>query len=62
MMASVAAACQKARVACDVSLEAHMACGLGACLGCAVHGADGRYLHVCKNGPVMNAEEVAWNR
>jgi dihydroorotate dehydrogenase electron transfer subunit len=62
MMASVAAACRKARVACDVSLEARMACGLGACLGCAVHGADGRYLHVCKNGPVMNALEVAWNR
>jgi dihydroorotate dehydrogenase electron transfer subunit len=62
MMAAVAGACREARVACEVSLEAHMACGLGACLGCAVPGADGRYLHVCKNGPVMNAEEVAWQR
>jgi 2-polyprenylphenol hydroxylase and related flavodoxin oxidoreductases len=62
MMAAVAQACQNARVACEVSLEAHMACGLGACLGCAVHGADGSYLHVCSNGPVVNALEVAWNR
>lgn len=62
MLAAVAAACRSARVPCEVSLEAHMACGLGACLGCTVPGADGRYLHVCKNGPVMAAEEVAWNR
>jgi dihydroorotate dehydrogenase electron transfer subunit len=39
-----------------------MACGLGACLGCTVHGADGTYRHVCKHGPVMAAEEVAWTR
>ena len=62
MLASVAEMCRNASVACMVSLEAHMACGLGACLGCAVHGADGRYLHVCKDGPVMDAGEVAWNR
>jgi len=62
MLAAVADACRVAGVACEVSLEAHMACGLGACLGCAVHGADGRYLHVCTNGPVMNAGEVAWQR
>ena len=27
-----------------------------------VHGADGAYRHVCKHGPVMAAEEVAWTR
>ncbi|MCL2789519.1 MAG: dihydroorotate dehydrogenase electron transfer subunit [Desulfobulbus sp.] len=62
MMASVAEMCRAVRIPCEVSLEAHMACGLGACLGCTVHGANGRYLHVCKDGPVMAAEEVAWNR
>ncbi|MDR2549488.1 MAG: dihydroorotate dehydrogenase electron transfer subunit [Desulfobulbus sp.] len=62
MMAAVAQTCRDAKVACEVSLEAHMACGLGACLGCTVHGDGGRYLHVCKNGPVVNAEEVAWQR
>jgi dihydroorotate dehydrogenase electron transfer subunit len=62
MMATVAGLCRQAGIPCEVSLEANMACGLGACLGCAVLGADNRYLHVCKDGPVMNAETVAWNR
>lgn len=43
---------------CYLSLEANMACGLGACLGCAVPGRDTEYLHVCKDGPVFDAEEV----
>ena len=60
MMAAVAKLCAAAEVACEVSLEAHMACGLGACLGCAVEGADGRYKHVCKHGPVFKAEEASW--
>lgn len=62
MMATVARLCQAGAVACETSLEAHMACGLGACLGCAVVSADGQYRHVCKHGPVFKAEEVAWNR
>lgn len=62
MMAATAALCKAAGIACEVSLEAHMACGLGACLGCTVHAADGGYRHVCKHGPVMSAEEVAWIR
>jgi len=46
---------------CQVSLEAMMACGLAACLGCAVQNADGSgYVHVCKDGPVFAADEVAW--
>ena len=51
-----------AEVGCQVSLETHMACGLGACLGCAVTGVDGGYLHVCRQGPVFDAGEVAWTR
>lgn len=43
---------------CLLSLEAEMACGLGACLGCAVEARDRAYLHVCKDGPVFEAEEV----
>lgn len=62
MMAAVATLCKNAGIPCEVSLESRMACGLGACLGCTVHGADGHYLHVCKHGPVLPAEEVAWIR
>jgi dihydroorotate dehydrogenase electron transfer subunit len=61
MMAAVARFCGD-RIACEVSLETHMACGLGACLGCAipVPGRSDAYWHVCKHGPVFDAAEVVW--
>lgn len=45
-------------VPCQVSLEKRMACGLGACLSCAVDTKDGQRKKVCKDGPVFWAEEV----
>lgn len=48
-------------VPCEVSLEQRMACGVGACVGCAVNiNRSGRdfVLRVCKDGPVFKAEEV----
>ncbi len=60
MMRTIVSQCQQAEVGCQVSLEAHMACGLGACLGCTVRGAEGNYVHVCKQGPVFYGGEVAW--
>lgn len=48
-------------VPCQVSLEERMACGVGACLGCAVRMADGTMKHVCKDGPVFDAREVDWD-
>ncbi len=46
---------------CQVSIEAMMACGIGACLGCAVEKANDpdNYWHVCKDGPVFDADQVA---
>ena len=41
-----------------LSLEARMACGLGMCLGCVVPRAEGGFLHVCTEGPVVSGEEV----
>jgi dihydroorotate dehydrogenase electron transfer subunit len=61
MMSKVANKCLKAGIACQVSLETHMACGLGACLGCTFPASEGGYKHVCKNGPVFSADEVLWN-
>ncbi len=53
-----------AGVPCQVSMEERMGCGIGACLvcACALKAKDGetRYGHVCKDGPVFNAEEVEW--
>jgi dihydroorotate dehydrogenase electron transfer subunit len=48
----------------QVSLEERMACGIGACQGCVVgvgDGSDLRYERVCKEGPVFNDKEVAWD-
>ena len=48
-------------VPCEVSLEQRMACGVGACVGCAVNinkGGRDFVLRVCKDGPVFKAEEV----
>lgn len=45
---------------CDVSLENHMACGFGVCLGCAAPLADGGYALVCREGPVFDSAALAW--
>lgn len=47
-------------VSCQVSIETAMACGIGACLGCAVPSRDapGRYYHACLDGPVFDAGRI----
>lgn len=50
-------------IPCQVSLESTMACGIGACQGCAVksgHGQPREYLHVCQDGPVFDASGLDW--
>jgi dihydroorotate dehydrogenase electron transfer subunit len=46
-------------IPCQVSLEALMACGLGACLGCAMKNSlfENQYVHVCKDGPVFDLKD-----
>lgn len=64
MLKAIAEIAGKNSKPCQVSLEERMGCGVGACLVCAckVKRADGEeeYLHVCKDGPVFNAEEVVF--
>lgn len=64
MLRAVAAAAGARGVACELSLEAPMACGFGVCLGCVVpcHDDAGgvRFDRVCVEGPVMPAERLAW--
>ncbi|MBN2395488.1 MAG: dihydroorotate dehydrogenase electron transfer subunit [Candidatus Atribacteria bacterium] len=40
-----------------VSLEGRMACGIGACLACAIQTKNGNK-HICKDGPVFKGEEI----
>jgi dihydroorotate dehydrogenase electron transfer subunit len=60
MLACVLGIVRAGSIPCQVSIETMMACGMGACLGCAVNGrqADGRYLHACLDGPVFDAEAI----
>ena len=60
MMAGVARLCHEVGVACMVSMERMMCCGFGACGTCNVAMVDGTYKSCCKDGPVFDAEEVAW--
>lgn len=63
MLRGVAQLAKRYGVRCEVSLEERMACGVGACLVCACRLVkDGtEYLgHVCKDGPVFPAEQVAF--
>ena len=61
MLAAAASMCRQASVACHVSLEQFMGCGVGACLGCAVPAAAGGYVRVCRDGPVFPADAIDWD-
>jgi len=63
MLKQVVTMTRKMGIPCQVSLEANMACGLGACQGCAVKASAGlerTYIHVCQDGPVFSAEQIDW--
>ncbi|MBU5637309.1 dihydroorotate dehydrogenase electron transfer subunit [Geomonas sp. Red69] len=66
MLNAVAKMSQKHGVPCQVSMEAYMACGVGACLGCVMKGANHTdetpdYRCVCKDGPVFDSFELQWS-
>jgi dihydroorotate dehydrogenase electron transfer subunit len=58
LVGAVAAACVAADVPCQVALEAPMACGYGACYGCAVR-LGGCLVRLCVEGPVVAGARVA---
>ena len=63
MLKRVAELALKRNIPCQVSLETSMACGLGACQGCAVRASSKEnrtYFHVCQDGPVFDAETLDW--
>jgi len=71
MLKTVAKIAETKRIPCQVSMEERMACGVGVCLGCpvkvrttstqyAIHNTQYEYKMVCKDGPVFNAEDIAW--
>jgi len=64
MLAAVARLAEGCGVSCQTSVEANMACGFGACMGCAVEARSSdpgpHYKLVCKDGPVFDSRELVW--
>ena len=65
MMKAVHDIAVRYELTCEVSLEARMGCGMGACLGCVVcccgeHG-ETQHLRACIDGPVMDSRRIYWN-
>jgi NAD(P)H-flavin reductase len=58
MLEAVRVMCAERGVACELALEAPMACGFGACFGCAIPLAEGGYLRLCVDGPVVRGDEI----
>jgi NAD(P)H-flavin reductase len=56
MLDAVAALCAERGVACELAMESPMACGFGACYGCAAPKPNGEgYIRLCVDGPVVRA-------
>lgn len=64
MLAAVSGLAERYGVPCQASVEANMACGFGACMGCAVavrsNEPEPSYKLVCKDGPVFDARVIDW--
>lgn len=61
MLKAVQSLAKEKNIPCQISLEERMGCGIGVCLGCAVKvnaGDKEVYTHVCKAGPVFDANVV----
>jgi dihydroorotate dehydrogenase electron transfer subunit len=58
MLEAVRLMCAERGVAAQLAMEAPMACGFGACMGCAVPLAAGGYMRLCVDGPVVDAAAI----
>jgi NAD(P)H-flavin reductase len=60
MLRIVAARAKQGEIPCFVSTERHMACGVGACLGCTIRTIRGNR-RCCADGPIFNARELCFD-
>ena len=58
-MPMLKALCAKMDKPGQISLEARMGCGFGACMGCTIDTVNGPK-RVCREGPVFGREEIKW--
>jgi NAD(P)H-flavin reductase len=58
MLEAVRGMCAERGVACELAMEAPMACGFGACFGCAIPLAEGGFMRLCVDGPVVRGDQI----
>jgi dihydroorotate dehydrogenase electron transfer subunit len=58
MLEAVRLLCAEAAIASELAMESPMACGFGACFGCAVPLAGGGYMRLCVDGPVVAGDRI----
>jgi dihydroorotate dehydrogenase electron transfer subunit len=65
MLAALSRLAARHGIACELSLENHMACGFGACFSCVapIRQPDGAVdlRRVCVEGPIFRASDVVWD-
>jgi dihydroorotate dehydrogenase electron transfer subunit len=65
MLKAVSNLSAKFKAPCQVSVEVPMACGFGACLGCAIkvkkEKGEHRFAIACTEGPVFQGSDIAWD-
>ena len=60
MLAYLQKVCAEVGLKCWLSMEAHMACGVGVCLGCVIDTTEGKK-RCCKDGPVFDGSILKFN-
>lgn len=63
MMISVSHWAEERGIPCEVSIEEHMACGIGLCLTCVCKVQDGdeiKNVRSCMEGPVFDSRRIIW--
>jgi NAD(P)H-flavin reductase len=58
MLEAVRTLCASRGIDAELAMESPMACGFGACFGCAVPLRDGTYMRLCVDGPVVRASAI----
>jgi dihydroorotate dehydrogenase electron transfer subunit len=58
MLEAVRRMCTERGIASELAMESPMACGFGACFGCAVPLARGGFMRLCVEGPVVAGDQI----